>query len=315
MPDKIVDVAAGILIRPDGQYLLGSRPQGKPFAGFWEFPGGKLEAGETALDALKRELTEELGITVLHATPWIMQTFTYPHAKVRLHFFRVTQWQGEPHPHEGQAFAWQTPGALNVSPILPANGPILRGLAQSDTLAFSNVKELGEASFLAILDQRLKQGKLRLVLREPQLSRNDYLRLANIVQPRLRAQGSQLIVHQDIDLARQIGADGLHLASRQLAELHNRPRGLDWVGASNHHNTDLQHVQRLNLDYAVLGHIKTTASHPDQAPLGWDAFAHLVSAGWPFPIYAIGGMRHSDIALAQQHGGHGVAILRAFWIN
>lgn len=106
---KTVEVAAAVLQRADGSFLLAQRPEGKIWAGYWEFPGGKLEAGETAREALVRELCEELGIEVTTAYPWITRLFTYPHATVRLSFFRVTEWRGELYPHEGQQFSWQIP--------------------------------------------------------------------------------------------------------------------------------------------------------------------------------------------------------------
>jgi len=119
--EALLHVAAAIILRPDGQVLLAQRPAGKAYAGYWEFPGGKLEAGETAREALDRELSEELGITVRGAAPWLVQRFRYPHAHVLLHFFRVFEWEGEPVGHDGQAFVWQTPGRFDVSPLLPAN--------------------------------------------------------------------------------------------------------------------------------------------------------------------------------------------------
>lgn len=310
---KIVKVAAGILLQPDGRFLLASRPADKVYAGYWEFPGGKLEAGETALRALKRELHEELGITVTAATPWLVQTFAYPHATVQLHFFRVTAWQGDPHPHENQSFSWQIPGMLSVSPILPANGPLLRGLVQPSILAFSNVAELGEATFLQRLEQRLASAPLRLILREPGLSPDTYQRLAEKVIRLARAHGSQVILHRHVDLARELGADGVHLPSGELPKLQRRPNGLDWVGASTHNVAELEAARRLGVDYAVLGHVKNTRSHPDSPPLGWDGFAQAVAHGWPFPVYAIGGMQEHDTNEAQEHGAHGIAMLRAFW--
>lgn len=313
MTVKIVDVAAGILLQADGRFLLASRPPGKPYAGYWEFPGGKLESGESARAALERELMEELGIRITAATPWIVQTFTYPHASVRLHFFRITAWQGEPHPHEGQSFAWQTPGALNVSPILPANGPILRGLVQPTLLAFSNVAELGETEFLRRLDNQLARGPLRLILREPQLDGDAYRALAELVLARIRPNHGTLLLHNQIELARELGAGGVHLPARELAHLAQRPRGLDWIGASVHNPAELAATARLGLDYAVLGHVTPTRSHPDSPPLGWEAFAEMVGQGWPFPVYAIGGMQMKDIERSQQYGGHGIAMLRAFW--
>ncbi|MDR3410493.1 MAG: Nudix family hydrolase [Formivibrio sp.] len=313
MTAKIVNVAAGILQQNDGRFLLASRPAGKPYAGYWEFPGGKLEAGETAFAALKRELLEELGVQVTAATPWIVQTFTYPHATVRLHFFRVTTWQGTLQPLEGQSFAWQTPGALNVSPILPANGPILRGLAQPAVLAFSNAAELGEAEFLRKLEERLECAPVRLILREPLLNLQQYTHLAEQALTLIRQRGGTLILHHHAELAHQLNADGLHLPARDLSRMKQRPRGLDWIGASVHNAAELEIASALGLDYAVLGHVAPTSSHPNSPPLGWETFAQIVSQGWPLPVYAIGGMRLSDIEHAQQHGAHGIAMLRIYW--
>ena len=125
---RIVRVAAAVIQRPDGDVLLAQRPPGKPYEGYWEFPGGKLEPGETAHDALVRELAEELGLVVRRAVPWLAQSFVYPHAHVALEFFRVLAWDGEPHGHDGQAFSWQTPGRYTVAPLLPANTRVLAAL-------------------------------------------------------------------------------------------------------------------------------------------------------------------------------------------
>lgn len=127
-----IDVAVGILMRPDGDVLLGQRPEGKPYAGYWEFPGGKVEAGESIVAALRREFQEELGIEVLQAEPWCGVEHIYPHAHVRLHFYICRAWQGEPQSLEGQAFAWQ--GQVAVEPLLPATIPLLTWLAELQQL-------------------------------------------------------------------------------------------------------------------------------------------------------------------------------------
>lgn len=310
---SVVHVAAGILIDAEGRFLLASRPAGKAYAGYWEFPGGKLEAGESGHAALVRELHEEMGIVVTDATPWVVQTFTYPHATVRLQFFLVTGWQGEPHPREGQSFDWQTPGALTRSPILPANGPILRGLALPPQLALSNVAGLGEAEWLARLDVALAGGLRMLVLREPQLNAAHYTALVTQVLVRAQAAGCRVLLHNAIELARDLGADGVHLSARTAAQLQRRPDGLHWLGVSAHNREELTTAQRLAADYATVGHVLPTTSHPDQPPLGWAGFAEAVGAGWPFPIYAIGGLTNHDMARARQHGGHGVAQLSGAW--
>lgn len=123
-----IDVAVGILMKPNGDVLLGQRPEGKPYAGYWEFPGGKVEAGETILDALKRELLEELGVEIISAEPWCGVEHVYPHAHVRLHFYISREWLGEPKSLEGQAFSWQ--GSVQLEPLLPATIPLLAWLDQ-----------------------------------------------------------------------------------------------------------------------------------------------------------------------------------------
>lgn len=126
---KVVEVAVGVLIQPDGQFLLTSRPPGKVYEGYWEFPGGKLEAGESVEQALRRELQEEIGITIGAVHPWKVEMVDYPHALVRLNFCKVFDWQGELQMHEGQQFAWQCL-PVQVAPVLPGTVPVLAWFAQ-----------------------------------------------------------------------------------------------------------------------------------------------------------------------------------------
>ena len=124
----VVNVAVGVLIQPDGQFLLTSRPPGKVYEGYWEFPGGKLEAGETVEQALRRELHEEIGIVIAAVHPWKVEMVDYPHALVRLHFCKVFAWTGELQMHEGQTFAWQSLPVC-VQPVLPGTVPVLAWFA------------------------------------------------------------------------------------------------------------------------------------------------------------------------------------------
>ncbi|MGH8035728.1 MAG: NUDIX domain-containing protein, partial [Lysobacterales bacterium] len=126
---KVVDVAVGVLVQADGQFLLTSRPAGKVYEGYWEFPGGKLEQGESVEQALRRELQEEIGITIGAVHPWKVEMVDYPHALVRLNFCKVFDWTGELHMHEGQSFAWQTL-PVKVQPVLPGTIPVLEWFAQ-----------------------------------------------------------------------------------------------------------------------------------------------------------------------------------------
>ena len=162
MNTTAVEVVAAVIERPDGSFLLAQRPAGKVYAGYWEFPGGKVEPGEPLPAALQRELHEELDIDVDIAYPWIVQTYAYPHAKVRLNFFRVRAWRGEPHGREDQQLAWQRASAVDVAPLLPANAPVLRALLLPFEYAITHAGEIGTAVQLSRLDERLARG-LRLI--------------------------------------------------------------------------------------------------------------------------------------------------------
>jgi 8-oxo-dGTP diphosphatase len=126
---KEVEVAVGVLLRPDGSFLLTSRPPGKVYAGYWEFPGGKVEAGESVEAALRRELVEEIGVTIGTVHPWRVEVVDYPHALVRLNFCKVYEWTGTLHMHEGQQCAWERL-PVNVQPVLPGTVPVLGWFAQ-----------------------------------------------------------------------------------------------------------------------------------------------------------------------------------------
>lgn len=311
--NKVVDVAAAVLQQPDGSFLLAQRPVGKIWAGYWEFPGGKLEQGESARDALVRELREELGIEVRTAYPWLSREFTYPHATVRLHFFRVTAWEGELHPHEGQQFSWQMPTEVFVEPILPANAPILRALELPTLCAISNVAELGEEVFLARLQARLDGGLRLIQLREKQLGREALKTLAQRVVDMSHVRGAKVLISGDVALAQELGADGVQLTSSQLAELSERPR-VDWCGASCHNAEELQRAEALGCDFALLSPVLPTQSHPGAPHLGWGSFA-AIAASSAFPVYALGGLQHEDELVAWQHGAHGIALLRQAWAS
>ncbi len=306
-----IDVAAAILIRPEGTVLLAQRPAGKVYGGYWEFPGGKLEAGEAPAQALARELHEELGIDIADPAPWITRVYTYPHGTVRLHFFCVRRWSGEPHGREGQAFSWQRIDAPTVAPMLPANAPVFRALLLPSEYAISNAAEVGEDAFLDALRRRLAHG-LRLVqLREKTMARDRLAPLARAVVRLVRAAHGIVLVNGDEALARDSGAHGVHLTAGQLAAARARPV-LEYVGASIHGADELRKAEALALDFAVLGPVAATPTHPHVATLGWDGFER-VARDSGVPVFAIGGLARADIERARARAAHGVAMIRGAW--
>ena len=311
MSQPITEVAAAVLTQPDGRVLLAQRPPGKPYAGYWEFPGGKVEPGETLAAALARELHEELGIVVTRACRWITRVFEYPHATVRLNFFRVFDWQGTPHPREGQLFSWQLPDAVEVTPLLPANFPIVKALSLPPVLGISHAESLGVDSFLARLDVALANGLRLIQLRDKTLPDEARLHLTRETVRRAHLHGARVLVNGPLDLARAAGADGIHLDSSAAASLTARP-DCEWVGVSCHDDAELAHATALGADFALLSPVLPTLTHPGAATLGWDAFSALAATS-PIPVYGLGGLERDDVALAQSHGAHGVALLRGAW--
>jgi 8-oxo-dGTP diphosphatase len=300
-----------VLTQPDGRVLLAQRPPGKAYAGYWEFPGGKVEPGESLEAALARELHEELGIVLTRTCRWITRVFEYPHATVRLNFFRVFGWQGEPHPHEGQVFSWQLPDAVEVTPLLPANFPILKALSLPSVLGISHAEALGVDSFLARLDVALASGLRLIQLRDKTLPDNVRLELARETVRRAHPHGARVLVNGSLELARAAGANGVHLDSSAATGLTTRP-DCEWVGVSCHDAAELAHAAAIGADYALLSPVLPTLTHPGAATVGWEAFATLAAAS-PIPVYGLGGLGRDDVALAQSHGAHGVALLRGAW--
>ena len=303
----ITEVAAAVIERPDGTFLLAQRPEGKPYAGYWEFPGGKIEAGEAPRHALDRELEEELGIRVRVATPWITRVYAYTHATVRLHFFRVTAWDGEPRPLEDQAISWQRVESPDVAPMLPANAPVLAALQLPAIMVVSNAEALGLDPWVVKLAERAIEERLLVQIREKGAERLRVQHLLQRVLARAASFGSQVVVNSDCGAFPQ--ASGVHLTAKALMAATARPAGL-LVGASAHDEAELEQAARLGLDYAVVGPVKPTPSHAAAGPLGWERFAALV-AGRPMPCYAIGGLTRADLAEARRRGGHGVALRSA----
>ncbi|MDQ6916669.1 MAG: Nudix family hydrolase [Pseudomonadota bacterium] len=308
---RFLRVAVAVMLRDDGTVLLAQRLPGTPYPGYWEFPGGKLEAGESARDALVRELREELSIRVTRAVPWLVQRYVYPHAEVELHFFRVFGWQGDPRGCDGQALAWQRPGAFDVAPLLPANAAVLRALQLPPVYAITMAEDFGVDSFLARAAIAIERGVRLIQLREKSFSEVELGRLAERLLSLAQRVGARVLLNGDADLARRLGCAGVHWTSAALRSAQGRPEGM-LCAASCHDEDELARAVELGIDFIVLGPLLPTPSHPAARPLGWDRFAALVRA-MPVPVYALGGLVRGNLDRAIQLGAHGVALRRDAW--
>jgi 8-oxo-dGTP diphosphatase len=308
---SIVDVAVGIVMRDDGRVLLAERPEGKPKAGYWEFPGGKFESGENPQQALTRELHEELGIELDAACPWITREHRYEHMHVRLHLYRVLRWHGEPHGREDQRISWEHVNAVNVTPLLPANHDILRALALPPVYAITHAAKYGTDDFMDRLRMALERGVRLIQVRERDMSPGDLGRLASRIVSLAHDHGAQVLVNGDANIANTAGADGVHLQAGQLMQCRTRP-DIKLLGASCHNREELLQAAELGADLAVLSPVLSTSSHPGEPTLGWEHFAGLCRE-LPMPVYALGGMRFDMVETAMTHGAHGVSLLSAIW--
>ncbi len=312
-PLRFIHVIAAVITDVRGRILLARRTDGRDLAGLWEFPGGKREPGESPEQALVRELQEELGITVQVGAPLINVPQEYPDKRLHLDVRHVTAWTGVPRGLEGQALAWIAPDKLPSYNMPPADRPVVAALRQPDRYLVTPEPGDDDAAWLAALEAALQAGVQRVQLRAPGLQTQPRWRaLATSAVDLCRKHHTDVLINGNLDLARELGT-GLHLRASQLRDFSTRP--LDsgmWLAASCHDREDLLRAQALGCDFAVLGSVQPTASHPHGPTLGWEAFATLRESV-SLPIYAIGGLSPDDLPQARQHGAQGIAAIRALW--
>jgi 8-oxo-dGTP diphosphatase len=311
----VIEVAAGILTDVGGRVLLMQRLPGKHLAGLWEFPGGKLEPGETIRQALARELREELGIEVRECAPLISIPWRYPEKSVLLHALRVSEWTGVPRAREGHPLQWMGVEEMDVARMPPADAPIVAALRLPPYYAIAAKK--GSSTFFSgkggggQARQKNVPDPFLVQLRMPGASREAIREAAMQWLDSEPSSRGRLLVNHDVELALELGV-GVHLRAAQLRELRVRPLPpTSWVGASCHDAEELELAARLNADFATLSPVQVTASHPNAKPLGWDGFARLVVDA-RLPVYALGGVGPADLERARLAGAQGVAGIRAF---
>ncbi len=306
----VIRVACGVLMRASGEVLIAQRPAGKLAAGKWEFPGGKLEAGETAYQALVRELDEELGVQVRTAQWLTNLRQDYADRRVWLDTWRVESFDGEPQSREGQRLAWIAPSQVAQFDVLPSCWRVAAALQLPREYVFTPPQ---------ISAQELLQG-LRdlppaclLRLRLPALDDNAYLILAKQLIAAGREHHIGIVLDRDPAQVIELGAAGWHATTQNLARLQQRPlpQGC-WFLASAHDAAEINAAHALGADAVVIAPVQNTATHPGAATLGWDGFAALTSSAG-LPAYALGGVGAEDLPRASRHGAFGIAAISAYW--
>jgi 8-oxo-dGTP diphosphatase len=317
---KVVQVAVGVIKNAQGRVLISQRAPSLHQGGLWEFPGGKIETGESEEQALCRELREELDITV---RPPVMPLITihhdYPDKSVRLHVFEVEHFLGDVRHGHGQPVRWVHPSDLSGYLFPAANRPIITAVCLPPRYAIWNETE--EAELLPNLNKILGKGIRLIQARLKSFPRQRITTCLAEASSLCREHGAMLLVNSgavfaeaascDLETGFDSLADGIHLTSRHLTALAKRPASYRWVAASCHNLQDLLHAQQIGVDFAVLAPVLATATHPGAVPLGWEPFSEWV-AQVNIPVYALGGMSEACLEIARRAGGQGIAGIRTF---
>lgn len=305
---KPLQVAVGVVKNSADQVLISLRDETAHQGGLWEFPGGKIEAGETAEQALRRELKEELDITVMASTPLITINHQYPGLAVELKVFLVDQFAGHAKSCEGQPFKWVAANELAHYAFPKANRPIIAAAQLPSCYAILDMAD--EPIPLINLQKILAKGVTLVQARLKNLSGEAVGRFIEAAYPLCRQYGALLLMNSAVASV-DAHVDGIHLTSRDLLATHKRPENCRWLAASCHNLADLQHAEKIGADFAVLAPVLATQTHPGVTGLGWQQFTELVAQA-NLPVYALGGMQLAHLKTARLAGGQGIAAIRAF---
>lgn len=314
---KRIHVAVGVIIK-DGAVLVALRKPDAHMGGFWEFPGGKVEPGESTPEALTRELSEELAITCTELSPLHCYTHTYPDRQVILDVWQVHAFAGEACGAEGQLIEWVSIGQLIELEMLPANRPIVNAIRLPRRYGISEEPVGASEDFIQRCRETIDSRQLKCFqLRAKNLSFRQLISLSKALLEPCRELGSLLIVNGDPQIFDYVDVDGVHLSQRCLAEM-TQPltsrRKDKLLGLSCHSEEEIHQANSLNLDYLSISPVLKTTSHPEAKPLGWEKFEAL-SALSQSPVFALGGVSEENLFEARKRGAHGIAGISSFYTS
>lgn len=310
---KRVHVAAAVIRANDGRILIARRADSQHQGGLWEFPGGKVEAGEAVEIALARELNEELGIVVTQARPLIKVRHDYPDKQVLLDVWEVTGFTGEPHGAEGQPLAWVSARELAQYDFPAANQPIVAA-ARLPGEYLITPGELEAPQLLRGIQKAIAGGIKLVQLRAPNGYDPKYRDVA-VDAVGLCAGKAQLMLKGPLEWLGDFPSAGWHLTAEQLRKYAPKGRPFPkerWLAASCHNAEELALAEQMGVDFVTLSPVQATQTHPEAVPLGWEQVSELIE-GFNRPVYVLGGVGPADRERAWQFGAQGVAGIRAFW--
>lgn len=310
----VVHVAVGVIVKDD-HILIAKRPDHLHQGGKWEFPGGKVDAGEHVHQALVRELQEELNIQAQAFEPLIQIRHHYPEKTVFLDVYTIMEFSGVPLGNEGQEIRWVTPKALYEFEFPEANKPIVSAINLPSRYLITGDYS-SDSELFARVELKLQSGFRLLQWRAKHLDQTRYLSLAHKIASMCQTHGAYLQLNCPVDWFHEenwMAHVGLHLSSAGLDQLTSRPFGLNrWLSASCHDQHEIKKAEELGVDFAVLSPVNPTSSHPESRPMGISTFSSLVRDA-KIPIFGLGGLSDQELPQLKEVGAQGVAAITAFW--
>jgi 8-oxo-dGTP diphosphatase len=319
-PFDFIHVAVGVVVSGDGKILIAKRSEKVHQGGLWEFPGGKVEQGETVFQALKRELQEELAIEINATEPLIKIRHTYSEKNgdkiVLLDVHKVTAFLGEPQGNEGQPIAWVAPENLHQYEFPAANRPIITAINLPRRVLITGIVE-SESDYLLHTERALIAGIRCVQLRMQDTTATNYFTLAEKLAQLCDTYSAKLMLNTSVQHFLTIHASlphlGLHLSSQQLMSCEQRPLAQSiLLGASCHNAEEIMQAQKMKMDYIFLSPVTATQTHPNASVIGWENFSQFIEC-LAMPVYALGGMSEKDLPTALAAGAQGIAGISAWW--
>ena len=314
--ENVVHVAVAVIKNDKGQYFITKRPDDSHQGGLWEFPGGKIENNETVLDALKRELFEEIGINLIKVTPLIQIHHDYGDKNVFLDVFNVDEYSEEAFGKEGQETRWIKKSDFSLFEFPVANIPIIHSIQLPDKYLITG-KFNDEDDLLSRIRLNIKNGIQLIQFRAKSLEERLYFKYAKKIYSICDKENVKLFLNTSVHNYKKYSADkfshGLHLNSKELGFY--LPDEFDeslLVSTSTHNKDEILFSERKKVSFIVLSPVNETLSHPDTLPLGWDKFKELTKKA-KVPVYALGGMKLETLEKSKNYGAQGIAAIGDFW--